>query len=380
MLVEEKEFKTILENAPIIIWVTNPAGECIFINHKWTLLTGLAASESLGSQWFELIHPGDKAAAHLQFMDCVNNKKVFRRTFRYRISGNKYKLFNADASPRYDENGVFQGFIGIMQPFSSLTTAFNIIDKGSEEINKRISSFISIASHDLGEPIRKVLAFSSLLSKPDMGKLSDKGKDYVSRIQSASQRMSSLMNALISYSKVDALSEDYSTVDLNDVLEEIRTKVAEELQKKSGVITYQELGSMETIPTLFQQLIYGLIDNGLKYAKADVPPVITVSASVSTAALFANETGLPPDQLFHHICVSDNGIGFDQKDEPRIFEIFQRLHGKSEFGGGCGVGLALCKKITERLQGHIRAEGRPGHGATFHVYLPLDVPVSERLD
>jgi light-regulated signal transduction histidine kinase (bacteriophytochrome) len=161
-------------------------------------------------------------------------------------------------------------------------------------------------------------------------------------------------------------------VDLNNVVEEIRTELVTRIEEKKATITVSPLPTIYAVPFQMKQLMVNLISNSLKYTSPDVPPVIKITGDIVHGSQI-KEAGANKSISYSMICVSDNGIGFEPKYSAKIFELFQRLHSKNVYSG-TGIGLALCKKIVQNLGGLITAESQPGKGATFKFYLPYRLP------
>jgi signal transduction histidine kinase len=173
--------------------------------------------------------------------------------------------------------------------------------------------------------------------------------------------MQRLIEALLSYSTADFKGKIFEKTDLNLILDEVKSDLEELITAKGAVIESERLPLVSVIPFQFRQLLANLISNGIKYSRSGVTPHIQVSAHTA-------EDG--KGRRFGEISVADNGIGFDERYQHKIFELFQRLHGKHEFVG-TGIGLAICKKIVENHKGTIRAASTPGEGSVFTVSLPL---------
>lgn len=221
--------------------------------------------------------------------------------------------------------------------------------------NKELEQFAYIASHDLQEPLRKVQAFSDRLANKYADKLDDDGKLYISRMQDASNRMRTLIQDLLSYSRIRSKGQEFVPVDLNEIVRGVISDLEVRLEQTEGRIKVGDLPVVLADPVQMRQVFQNLIGNALKFKKSGVPPVVQVAAKLGKNG--------------HTIVVQDNGIGFEQEYAERVFEIFQRLHGRSEYEG-TGMGLAIVKKILERHVGSIRAESEKGKGSRFILTLP----------
>jgi signal transduction histidine kinase len=188
--------------------------------------------------------------------------------------------------------------------------------------------------------------------------LSETGKDYLKRIRDASQRMSTLLSDLLDLTRITTRAKPFSRVDLNIIVQEVISDLEIRLEETGGKVETQELPVLDADPAQMRQLFQNLISNALKFHKPGETPLIRISSEIDKA---------------EEVCrlqVSDNGIGFDAKYAEKIFNIFQRLHGQGQYPG-TGIGLAICRKVTERHGGKIQAQSQEGMGATFTITLPL---------
>lgn len=241
-----------------------------------------------------------------------------------------------------------------------------------EKMNKELQSFAYISSHDLQEPLRKIQTFATQILEKEFQNLSDLGKDRFNRMQNAAQRMQALINDLLSYSKTNIQERKFEKTDLTLIIKEVKEDLREELEQKNAVIESDEICdeiSIDIIPFQFRQLIYNLISNSIKFSKTDIPLHIQIKCKIAKSETF-NTTKLLPETDYCHISISDNGIGFEQEYGEKIFDVFQRLHGRNEYAG-TGIGLAIVKKIVENHRGIITAKGKQNKGATFDIYIPM---------
>lgn len=246
------------------------------------------------------------------------------------------------------------------------------LTKRLEESNRDLQDFAHVASHDLQEPLRKIIAFGDRLKTRFGGDLPADGLDYLSRMQSAAGRMQTLIQDLLTFSRVSSKRDALVDVSLNDVAAGVAADLEVAVERAGGVLMIGDLPGIDADPTQMRQMLQNLIGNALKFRRQGVTPEILVGARI----LGAGDPELPEAlraaaHTWCQLTVSDNGIGFEEKYLDRIFTVFQRLQGRTEYEGS-GVGLSVCRRITERHGGHITARSKPGVGTAFIVTLPVD--------
>jgi signal transduction histidine kinase len=237
-----------------------------------------------------------------------------------------------------------------------------------ERMNKELQSFVYIASHDLQEPLRKIHSFTNFIYESDKESLSKRASNYFNRIQISVMRMQKLIDDLLTYSQTNSIDQVFQITDLNEIVKNVQDDFKEVLDEKKGTIVMTELHKVNVIPFQCRQIFHNLISNAIKYSSAERQPMINIS-SKSLKGREIKEVALSPVQTYCHISVKDNGIGFDGTYKEKIFEMFQRLHGKSEYSG-TGIGLAIVKKIIDNHNGAITASSIVNEGTTFDIYLP----------
>lgn len=238
-----------------------------------------------------------------------------------------------------------------------------------ERSNAELSSFSYVASHDMQEPLRKIQAFGNLILNSEAANLSQQGKDYFGRMVKAASRMQNLIDSLLEFSRTSTAAINFEKSDLNLLVDEVKKDMRELIEETHTDIQHDPLPSLAVIPFQVKQLLANLFGNAIKYAKPGEHPVIRIRG----AYVKGNKLEHPhaqEDREYYKLSVIDNGIGFEKEYAAKIFELFQRLHGRNEYSGS-GVGLAICKKIAENHGGFITAEGEPGKGAKFHFYIPV---------
>jgi light-regulated signal transduction histidine kinase (bacteriophytochrome) len=228
-----------------------------------------------------------------------------------------------------------------------------------------------MASHDLQEPLRKMMMFSDRLCYKYKDALDDEGKMFISRIQYAGERMQALIKDILLFSKTSIEKPVFVESDLNSILAEVLSEMENQIAEKKAVIEAAPLPLLNVNPVLIRPLFHNLVSNAIKYSKKDVTPVVKIYSEFSAGH---NGGSQEIKSKYCRIYIEDNGIGFEQKYSEQIFGMFKRLHLHTEFEG-TGIGLALCKKIVEEHNGFITARSKVGEGSMFIISLPVMQPV-----
>lgn len=237
-----------------------------------------------------------------------------------------------------------------------------------EKMNKELQAFNYISSHDLQEPLRKIQTFTSMIVSKESDNISDKGKEYLAKIEMSSARMRALITDLLAYSRTTFAEKVFQDIFLCEVVEQVVSNLEEEIEEKRAKVELICDCEIKIIPYQIQQLIYNLVSNSLKFSRPGVLPVIKISCQRHEDK-FYSQPKLNPSRKYFRITVNDNGIGFDNAYNEKIFELFQRL-GNREIQLGTGIGLAIVKKIVENHDGIVVANGQLGQGTTFEIYIP----------
>ena len=256
---------------------------------------------------------------------------------------------------------------------SDLIGANSTLERRAAELarsNEELDQFASIASHDLQEPLRKVRTFTEQLVVIEGDHLSETGRDYLQRTNAAAERMQRLIEDLLRFSRVTTQGHPFQPVNLGEITRQVLIDLEAQVEDTNAVVHVGTLPTINADELQIRQLVQNLVSNALKFHREGVPPEVEIDATVADGWV--------------KLSIQDNGIGFDPRYNQRIFRVFERLHGRTEYPG-TGIGLALCRKIAERHGGQIVAESQSDVGSTFIVTLPLSrreevLPPITRLD
>jgi PAS domain S-box-containing protein len=360
----ERHFQSWFQDAPVACHEVDRDGVILCVNQAECELFGFRQEEMLGRPIWEFMAAEDREKTRIGLLRRIADEQPLvplEREYKRRDGSSvvmeihQKRIRDAAGQPI----GLRTFLLDITQRKRAETTLLEQADKLSRS-NSELEQFAYVASHDLQEPLRKIQAFGDRLKTKYEAGLGPEGLDYLTRMQNAAARMQILIQDLLSLSRVTSNSKPFTTVDLGDVIRTVVSDLEMRIHDANGSV---DIG---TLPVIFgdrgqmAQLFQNLIGNGLKFRKPGQNPVVKIESEVQT---------LPNGAPGWQITVQDNGIGFDEKYRDRIFQIFQRLHGRSEYEG-TGIGLAICRKIVDRHGGVITAHGSPGAGARFIILMP----------
>jgi two-component system CheB/CheR fusion protein len=383
-LMAEREtwFRNMADNAPVMIWMTDTNLQWTFVNSTWLQYTGVNLSDITGKGWLNAIYEDDRENSFQIYKSNFDKKLPFELESRFRRSDGQYRWVLCTGKPTFSHEGQFTGYIGSCIDIHDKKMLFEQLDHQVqdrtlelEEINKELSrsnselqQFAYVASHDLQEPLRKIMTFSDKL-QAYTDRIPEEGKTYIEKIASSSHRMTRLIDDLLNFSRISRSNRKFTVTDLNDIVKDVMVDFELIIIQKKAKIRLEKLPVIQAIPLQMEQLFHNLISNALKFSRNEVPPVITIlSRPISSQE--ASDRKLKKSGSYVEIIVADNGIGFNPEFAEQIFTIFQRLNSKYEYPG-TGIGLALCRKIAINHEGEMYAEAEPGQGARFHIILPV---------
>ncbi len=355
-----KAYADLYEQAPVGYITVNEKGMIVGANFTASEMLRILKSDLIDRGFSSFIHPEDQQT-YFALIREIAGKPNAKNSGEVRLLKAKVVPFHArlEIVPFWDSKSAFSGWRIVFTDISELKRTEEELKGYAERLkrsNQELQDFAFIASHDLQEPLRKIHAFGDQLKKKYGQSLGPEGADYVDRMSAATGRLQGMIRALLDYSRVVSKGEKFSEVSLGKIVEGVISDLDFQIKRLKAEIKVEELPVVRADPNQMRQLFQNLISNALKFhSEGGVEVKIYSKPEKETVTL--------------NIFVRDNGIGFNQKDAERIFNLFERLHGRSAYEGS-GMGLALCRKIVERHGGTIKAESEPGHGSTFIITFP----------
>lgn len=336
--------------------------------------------------YLEKLHPEDKFFVDDAVRKAFTEKKFPSFTHRIVMPDGTEKVLQSRGDVLTNGEGDVIKMIGTAQDITEMQKAQHQLEQRThalETTNADLQRFAYVASHDLQEPLRKIMTFTSLLEKEVGSHVTENGRMYMQKIVQSSGRMQRLIDDILSFSSLRVTRDAFCFTDLNAVLKQVLSDIEIRIENTGAVIHADELPVIEAIPSQMEQLFQNLLSNALKFRQEGVPPQITITCN-TIGAEEINRNDMKEDGTFpvsgisyrrgqeHFVKIEfhDNGIGFEEAYAEKIFEIFQRLHSNKTFEG-TGIGLAICKKIVDNHHGLIGAISKPREGATFTIYLPF---------
>ncbi|RKS19202.1 hypothetical protein CLV94_3153 [Flavobacterium endophyticum] len=358
--------------AGISHWKINIKTGKFFYSDNFFRILGLKphAFEQNLDNFTPFIHPDDVEDAVRQHEESMRNHTPTSMIYRIVRQDGEIRYINSTGDFTHNSKGELVK-IGVSNDITEEYTNKLALEEKNRTLiamNAELESFNQIVSHDLQEPLRKIQMFISRIEDSDFETISEKGRDYFSKIKNAANRMQNLMMDLVDYSKTIKDDKVFVKTNLNKLLEDVVHELALNIEEKNAVIEIGNLPKLNTIPFQIHQLFVNLISNSLKYSKETTPPIIKIKAVKIKNGEKINDIELS-DKKYYKITVTDNGIGFKQEFSEKIFMLFKRLETDIDYSG-TGIGLAICKKIIENHNGFIKAEGKPDIGSVFILYLP----------
>ena len=376
----EERFRSLAQTLPQLVWITDAQGNLEFTSVRWKEYTGIEPEGE--KEWKAVVHPDDYDNINAAWAHSLTTGDIYTFDVRLKNKNGTYIWHTVIGEPVFDNENNIVKWVGAFTDTHSeklftqelelkvkeRTNELQQFNVELEKKNKELESFAYISSHDLQEPLRKIQTFATIILEKEYKALSENGKDKFKRMQDAAKRMQTLIEDLLVYSKTNSSEREFENIGLKKIIDEVKEDLSEELEKKRAIVEASDLCEVKMIPFQFRQLMHNLIGNALKFSVPNIPPHIKIKSEIALGGNFKNEK-LNSQKKYCHITISDNGIGFDQQYSEKIFEVFQRLHGKNEYTG-TGIGLSIVKKIVENHEGIITAKSEINKGATFDIYIP----------
>jgi PAS domain S-box-containing protein len=364
----EKRYRTLIATLPQRIFYKDVNSVFISVNPAFAADLNLTPQEIVGKTDFDFF-PKELAEKYIADDRRIILQKKTETIEEINISCGKKRIVEVVKTPVIEEDGTVSGILGIFTDITERKIAeakLRAFTTKLEKSNRELQDFAYIASHDLQEPLRKIVVFGERLRNRCIDKLTDDEKFYLDRMHEAGRRMQTLINDLLTFSRVTTQAHPFVPINLKNVIREVLIDLEMRIEQTKGKIEVGDMPVIEADQLQIRQLFQNLIGNSLKFHKLDVPPVINITSRILSSA----QLNKPGDTDWCEIIVKDNGIGFDPKYAERVFQMFFRLHNRTTYEG-TGMGLAICKKIVERHNGEISAESTPGVGTTFRILLPV---------
>ena len=384
-LLAEREawLRNMTENVPAMIWVAGAHKKYLYVNKTFLAFTGRSPEQEMGNGWMDNIHKDDLADLLEKYNFCCDSRKPFNMEYRLKRNDGKYRWISCSAVPTFTTEDVFSGFCGfcleihdkklinqeLEKRVETRTKEIQEINARLERSNRELDQFAYVASHDLQEPLRKILTFSNQVKENYINELPEEGKNYINKIGLASQKMRQLIDDLLNFSQSASTTNVFIETDLDTIMKDVLSDFEILIKEKNVVLTIAQLPKAEVIPLQIQQLFHNLISNALKFTKEDIIPYIEITCRLLTNDEANNIAGLEKENRYYEIIFKDNGIGFNGAFAAQAFAIFQRLHEGPKFAGS-GIGLALCRKIIDNHKGIISVDAKENTGASFKIILP----------
>ena len=356
----EQQIKASFNQAAIGITHLSLKGMWLTCNDKFCQIVGYDQEELIKMSIFDIIHP-DEANNIRKAIDelLTANVPYFSRETQYLRKDGLPVWVNVTISPVSSPSGEPLYFILFIEDITKRREIEEMLQnlvKDLAEANQNLEDFTRTASHDLQEPLRKIISFADRLRTSIGDKMDSREKEYFHRLENSSVRMKKLIEDLLRYSRVSSLAPEMEPVDLKDIVNEVLLDLEVSIERSKGVVEIKHLPTIEADNTQMRQLFQNLISNALKFHNKTEPPKIEIDSMYN-------------DNGYWKILIRDNGIGMKEEHIKRIFKPFERLHGSSEFPG-TGMGLAICLKVVTRHHGKIMVKSSLGKGTLYIVELP----------
>jgi PAS domain S-box-containing protein len=370
-----ERYQALYEDNPSMYFTVDTSGTVLSVNRFGAEQLGYRVEELVGQPVLNIFHPADREPVRNQLENCLKNPDQAAQWEFRKVRKDGSVLWVREAARAVSVGDARELIMIVCEDITDRKLFEQELGEKTEKLersNKELQEFAFIASHDLSEPLRKVQTFGTFLMEGHARHLNEEGRDFLARMIGAAKRMSKMIDSLLAYSRIATRAEEFQRVDLTRVVQEVAGDLEFSIERSGGRVEVGELPEIEADLTQMHQLFQNLIGNAIKFHGRE-PPLVRIRAEPASPPEVGD--GRQESSLCR-IFVEDNGIGFDEVYLERIFTLFQRLHGRSEYEG-TGIGLAICRKIVDRHGGNITARSSPGEGSTFIVTLPAAQPKPE---
>lgn len=383
LLESEQYFRAMADHVPAMLWVTDPQGQCTYLNQQWYAYTGQTEDNALGTGWLQAVHPEDAPAARVAFIEANTHRTPFRVLYRLRRRNGRYRWALDAALPRFNAAGEYEGLVGTVLDIherqlaeqglqrlarqlrqsrdeaQTLNSELRTINAQLMRTNADLDNFIYTASHDLKAPITNIDGLLDALQHqlPPAAREADLVMPIIGMMQEAVERFKKTIDHLTDITKLQQEHDLQSEpVDVATVVEDVRQDLLPSLHEVGAQLEID----LSACPTLLfsvknlRSIVYNLLSNAVKYRHPDRQPYIRLACS-------------PAGENWHVLTVQDNGLGLALSQQAHLFRMFQRMHDHVD---GSGIGLYMVKKMVENAGGTIGVESEEGVGSIFSVYLP----------
>lgn len=382
----EMQYKQLSESVPLMIFTLNNTGELLYANHWLLDFTGSTLETMRETKWAEIMHPDDWEKSRIIWEnECSLLQPIhFEYRLLHQLTG-EYIWHMASVIPLKDNisNSNWIGYavninhqkvieqtlkdnkelVAIQLKLKSYQSELETKIYELNRSNLELAQFAYVASHDLQEPLRKIMVYSDFLQRK-YSQIDAQGINILKSMSGATSRMKQLIEDLLLFSRISAGNQDFRLVDLQELINDVSEDFDMHVQEKNVSIHVESLPAIYCSPQHLKQVFANLFSNSIKYSQAGIAPEIKIRA----------------EESHHYVTIyfSDNGIGFDEKFADKIFGMFQRLHTREEFEG-TGIGLSIAKKIIDMHKGSITARSEPGKGCTFIITIPAEIIAAPKM-
>ena len=357
----EEQFRSIVENVQDVIMLTGPSGEITYLSPSSREIFGHPPESLEHTMWGDLVHGEDLGKVEEFYARSLSGERGSIKEYRVVTGGGETRWVSHSWTPLL-KDGEVRLVVSAVNDITWRKKTEEALQTSLDELeqtNKDLNDFTHVVSHDLKSPLMTIESFSSFLLEDYGEALDDNGRDYLSRVMEASGRMVSLIDDLLTLSRVGRKFTEYTRVDMDRLLEEALQDMAAQIGESGAAVKTQPMPVIVAQEVWMKQLFVNLIGNGIKFNESKPPRVEVTYRDLGDAHLFA---------------VKDNGIGIPEDQRGLLFKVFQRLPTEKEYPG-TGAGLSICKKIVENMGGTLGVDSQEGFGSTFHFTVPKNLPV-----